>query len=81
MERGKEMLLARRDARPKVSQRELEILLELPSGTIAAIEWGRITVTDAEYDRILAAIDEISARKKEALACNESERQATLAST
>lgn len=63
MNRGTEILLARREA--KVSQRQLEIRLELPSGTIGAIEHNRITVSDEDHNRIHDAIREMSQGKKE----------------
>jgi hypothetical protein len=76
MDRGKEIFVARRAA--KVAQRELEILLELPSGTIGGIERNRPTVSESEYNRIRAGIVEIVQGRKEAAEC---EGNAALAST
>lgn len=74
MHRGTEILIARRAA--GVLQRPVEGRLKLPTGTIGAIERGKLTVSDEDYERIHEAIREISQSTK-----GESECEATLAST
>jgi hypothetical protein len=75
MERQFDIPVAR--DRRSVKAREVELALEIPLSSLGAIERGRITIDEAMYNKIHAAIDEI-ARGRETATCDETLASASI---
>lgn len=73
MDRGSQILDARRKANPKVNQREIEVFLDLPSGYISGAEQfpPRVTPSEEDFGRIIDAINAIAATKREKEQCDD----------